>query len=547
MKRIFAFFLSFLLILGICPMSALADTGGSGNVDGGGGSMGQGTSQNSWNPGMDGVRITVVDAESGQPVSTPFDLTNKNPTIKIHFGKISKIQYSRGTGISPTTGNYDYYTPAQAMPRIISSGSTKANIEAIKKYFCSEYAVELVAQQTGINYDELIGGEYKLLLEPMAYFKHNGVMYAMTAHEAALYDNQTGGALRRTMTSLTHKNLPLAMYLEYSDLGFAAYSGPANKTCSNDTIIAYLGMGIVRFEEQPPEQPEPTDYDYEYRVDTDTVTFTIKGSTYRMRNIVIPEGDSQLAWVKWHTPPEPQDITITVRTNRGTLSQTTIKAKVVDLSGNDPPDPKATDTAGSWRSSGVPSREEKSYAAWSVWWAQWHPYWVWHSTGDDDGYWVDEGWYDFFRDNYSDSMTATTRIEPDEKVPTAAGNTMKSGYGVSNTVTATVSTSAPMSHYTYGQTAVSYFPEFNYTTYWRLLDRLSSGRTARFQFAENIYSTYKQRVHFSPVWFPDGSYTVNTHVMDIWTPAGMLCANLTDSVTISGSLYDDWHIAPGNP
>ena len=38
LKRIFAFFLSLLLILGICPMSALADTGGSGNVDGGGGS-----------------------------------------------------------------------------------------------------------------------------------------------------------------------------------------------------------------------------------------------------------------------------------------------------------------------------------------------------------------------------------------------------------------------------------------------------------------------------------------------------------------------------
>lgn len=566
MKRIFAFFLSLLLILGICPMSALADTGGSGNVDGGGGSMGQGTSQNSWNPGMDGVRVTVIYSETQKPASASIDLTSKTPAIKIHFGKVSKIQYSDGSSISPTTSSYVYYNPAITMPRIISTGSSKASIEAIKKYFCDEIIVRYIAELTGISYDDLITEKYKLLLEPIAYFKHNGVMYAMTAHEAALYDNQTGGALRRTMTSLTHKNLPLAMYLEYSDLGFAAYSGPTNKTCSNDTIIAYLGMGIVRFEEQPPEQPEPTDYDYEYRVDTDvitpvtlyagseinpdgpaTVTFTIKGSTYRMNNIVIPEGDSQLAWVKWHTPSEPQDITITVRTNRGTLSQTTIKAKVVDLSGNDPPDPKATDTAGSWRPSSVPSREEKSYAAWSVWWAQWHPYWVWHSTGDDDGYWVDEGWYDFFRDNYSASMTATTRIEPDEKVPTAAGNTMKSGYGVSNTVTATVSTSAPMSHYTYGQTAVSYFPEFNYTTYWRLLDRLSSGKTARFQFAENIYSTYKQRVHFSPVWFPDGSYTVNTHVMDIWTPAGMLCANLTDSVTISGSLYDDWHIAPGNP
>ena len=566
LKRIFAFFLSLLLILGICPMSALADTGGSGNVDGGGGSMGQGTSQNSWNPGMDGVRVTVIYSETQKPASASIDLTSKTPAIKIHFGKVSKIQYRDGSSISPTTSSYVYYNPAITMPRIISTGSSKASIEAIKKYFCDEIIVRYIAELTGISYDDLITEKYKLLLEPIAYFKHNGVMYAMTAHEAALYDNQTGGALRRTMTSLTHKNLPLAMYLEYSDLGFAAYSGPTNKTCSNDTIIAYLGMGIVRFEEQPPEQPEPTDYDYEYRVDTDvitpvtlyagseinpdgpaTVTFTIKGSTYRMNNIVIPEGDSQLAWVKWHTPSEPQDITITVRTNRGTLSQTTIKAKVVDLSGNDPPDPKATDTAGSWRPSSVPSREEKSYAAWSVWWAQWHPYWVWHSTGDDDGYWVDEGWYDFFRDNYSASMTATTRIEPDEKVPTAAGNTMKSGYGVSNTVTATVSTSAPMSHYTYGQTAVSYFPEFNYTTYWRLLDRLSSGRTARFQFTENIYSTYKQRVHFSPVWFPDASYTVNTHVMDIWTPAGMLCANLTDSVTISGSLYDDWHIAPGNP
>lgn len=566
LKRFFAFFLSLLLILGICPMSALADTGGSGNVDGGGGSMGQGTSQNSWNPGMDGVRVTVIYSETQKPASASIDLTSKTPAIKIHFGKVSKIQYRDGSSISPTTSSYVYYNPAITMPRIISTGSSKASIEAIKKYFCDEIIVRYIAELTGISYDDLITEKYKLLLEPIAYFKHNGVMYAMTAHEAALYDNQTGGALRRTMTSLTHKNLPLAMYLEYSDLGFAAYSGPTNKTCSNDTIIAYLGMGIVRFEEQPPEQPEPTDYDYEYRVDTDvitpvtlyagseinpdgpaTVTFTIKGSTYRMNNIVIPEGDSQLAWVKWHTPSEPQDITITVRTNRGTLSQTTIKAKVVDLSGNDPPDPKATDTAGSWRPSSVPSREEKSYAAWSVWWAQWHPYWVWHSTGDDDGYWVDEGWYDFFRDNYSASMTATTRIEPDEKVPTAAGNTMKSGYGVSNTVTATVSTSAPMSHYTYGQTAVSYFPEFNYTTYWRLLDRLSSGKTARFQFAENIYSTYKQRVHFSPVWFPDGSYTVNTHVMDIWTPAGMLCANLTDSVTISGSLYDDWHIAPGNP
>lgn len=339
----------------------------------------------------------------------------------------------------------------------------------------------------------------------------------------------------------------------------------------------YLETPVVSLPEPETDEPlegetEPYDYSFEYgllgRLKADceyflseghqhkkhlwagspaTVSFSINGSTYRMNNIVIPSGDSQIAWVKWHTPSEPQDITIYVSTNKGSLSQSTIHAKVVDLSGNDPPDPKATDTMGSWSASSIPSRETKTYAAWSVWWAKWHPYWVWHSTGKNTGYWVDDGWYDYFRDNYSASMTATTRIEPDEKVPTASGDLMKSGYGVTNTVTATVSTSAPLSHYTYGQTAVSYFPEFGYGTYWRLLERLTSGTTARFQFAKNIYSTYNQRVHFSPVWFPDGSYTVNTHVMDIWTPAGMLAMNLTDDVTISGSLYDDWHIAPGNP
>jgi hypothetical protein len=32
--------------------------------------------------------------------------------------------------------------------------------------------------------------------------------------------------------------------------------------------------------------------------------------------------------------------------------------------------------------------------------------------------------------------------------------------------------------------------------------------------------------------------------MDVWTPAGMLSLNLSDPVTISGDLWDDWHIAP---
>ena len=50
------------VLLGGFPLTAYADTGGSGNIDTGGGGMGQGTSQNRWTSGNEGVRVTVVRA-----------------------------------------------------------------------------------------------------------------------------------------------------------------------------------------------------------------------------------------------------------------------------------------------------------------------------------------------------------------------------------------------------------------------------------------------------------------------------------------------------
>lgn len=123
---------------------------------------------------------------------------------------------------------------------------------------------------------------------------------------------------------------------------------------------------------------------------------------------------------------------------------------------------------------------------------------------------------------------------------------MKSGYGISETVATGVTTNLS-SAVTGAQTALTYFPEFQYRTYWRLLDRTSGGYDARFEFAKNRYSTYNRRTHFTPIWMPDGSYTPYTYLEDSWTPAGMLSMNLTDSVTISGNLWSDWHCAPVKP
>lgn len=372
MKRLLALLCSLSLTLCLIPATAFA-AGGNGNIDGGGGGMGQGTSTNFWNPGNDGVRITVVDAASGSAVSSPIDFSNRTQNSSIlHFGKVNKLQYLAGTGLSLQSGvAYTCIKPTQSMPTIVSS-SGQNNIDAIKRYFCSEYACMMVAQAAGVDYERMIAGEYKLLIEPIAYFTHNGLYYCMTATEAGLYDQLASGSLRRTMTSLTHKNLPLSMFLEFSDLGISAWGGSTTGTQNNSDIINTLGVGIVWFDEIPPEG-EIEAPDVEYRVDTDvittvtlrtdtdltpdnpaSVTFSILGTSYRVNNIVIPAGDSQKVWVKWHTPSTPQTVTITVSVSGAYTDQDTFVAKIVDLNEHIPPDPVATDTNPSYTLPSLP-------------------------------------------------------------------------------------------------------------------------------------------------------------------------------------------------
>jgi len=547
---------------------------GEGNIDNGGGGMGSGTSQNKWTPGYDGVRITIVRSSDRAVLATPIDYTNKTlPSAIIHFGKISKIQYENNSRLTPSIDIYRYKIPTTSIPRIISSSDTITDIEIIKQYFCSEGALKMIARDAGIPYDTLINGEYKLLLEPIAYFTFQGGFIAMTAHEAALYDQLLSGGLRSKMVSLTHKNLPLAMFLENSDLGFPAWSGSRSDRVSNDQIISSLGLGIVRFQETPPPPPSATSFQYRTNTDVITsvrlstsneitprspasVTFRIMGSSYTVSNIVIPEGDSQLVWVKWRTPSQPQTITIQVSSSTGYLSHSSITASIVDLNQNLPPDPKATDRNDSFSIPAIPSYSAKTSASWGIWSAEWHSYWVWKSdwewisTGEDtgywydDGYWQDKGWWDYTWTGYRASLSATQAVTPDTKSPSTATSRIKSGYGIEISTTTTLSSNAPSSHITGAQHVISYFPEFNYQSYWRLHDLKKSGLNAQFWLKPNDYSTYQSRVHFTPIWYPDGSYTPITRVLDAWTPDGMLTLQVQKSLTISGNLFSDWHIAP---
>lgn len=572
MKRLLPLMLALVLVISvIVPAYATGD----GNFDGGGGGMGNGSKTNYWNPGMDGVRVSIVGVGSHSVVRNPIDLTNKVPIANIaHFGKVSKLSYNAGRGLSVSVSGYSYRNPSQSLPKIISTGSSKASIAAIRSYFTDEQVIRSIAGYAGMDFDTLIGGDYKLVVEPLAYLCYNGQQFAMTATEAALYDQIVNGDLRKKLGTLTHKNLPLAIFLEEADLGYTAWSGSRTEKASNGDIISSLGIGIVRFNEVT-TPPEINDFDYEYRINTEVITsvevrggqsdpddpvsvrFNIQGRTYTVSNVYYPDGDSQLAWVRWRTPAEPCVITISVSVYGGGSAQGTITCNIVDLDGNDPPNPLADDRNNGFRLASVPKKEQVTSASWGIWSPWWQENWEWVENWQkcwhtdrwtdadgkthrdrwyhwvDNGWWEDHGWWEFDYNGYSASLTASMRITPDEKSPSATASTLKSGYGVQEKVTAKVTTNQSAA-VTAAQNAVTYFPEFGYENYWRLLEAEISGRSTTFQFKANPYSTYNRRTHFTPIWYPDGSYTPYTWLLDCWTPAGMLSMNLTDSVTIRG-------------
>lgn len=319
---------------------------------------------------------------------------------------------------------------------------------------------------------------------------------------------------------------------------------------------------------------------------TATITMTANGYS-KSTEVVIPSGGSELVWIKWNTPATPQDVEINVQVTGnagaridGTSRSAIIKGKVVDLGINPPPNPTANDKNIGFITPSIPSKANKTRANWGVYSCKWIPKWVWypkwewesnwvkrsytkhHSGGCkadgscpghrrtkwvdrgkwvDNGRWVDEGHWQYKYKNYSATLSANMKIRPDKKVPTAIGDTIKSGYGFNIDVNTYPYTNAPSSHLTNAQNVISYFPEFEYQNFWRLLEMTSIGG---FEFKNNKYSTYNNRVHFTPIWYPDGDYTVYSEVIDMWTPDGMLRLNLYDDIRIDGNLYEDWHIGP---
>lgn len=273
---------------------------------------------------------------------------------------------------------------------------------------------------------------------------------------------------------------------------------------------------------------------YYYKTAAEKITITTTSKT----EVVIPKSGNNLVYFKWKVPDNIAGKTVyfvaTVNSS-GIISESdrtnntaTLTQKIGSVAIMETPNTKFEANNGGWYASSVPSEVPGNNS-----WAEWV-----YINGV------------FVRKVYGVKLTETVTLTPDENCSTAWQEYgkwyMRSGYGYSLKCTSGIAMISSgyllpdSSAYTMAQNGAVYFPEFNYKTdngKYRTLELVDGS----LQFYKNLYSKTDNRIHFTPIWFPNGSYTVSCKAYDCWTPAGMITTTGNGSIQIEGTMYDDYY------
>ena len=231
-KRILSALLAVMFLFPGLPGTAWAV--GEGNMEAGGGQTETVTGDSFWN-GDWGIRFCVVDVASQTVVSATYDAANKSSGYEnyIHFGKTNKFDYRGGASLSFQQSDYSWKVPAVPIPTIVKT-SGAPDIKAIKDYFTDETVIRWIGDVTGMAYDTLISGDYKLFIEPILYYTFDSQKYAMTATEVALFDRAINGLLLRTMGNASSCRCPSI----WRRATWASPNGPAPRPASRTIPIS---------------------------------------------------------------------------------------------------------------------------------------------------------------------------------------------------------------------------------------------------------------------------------------------------------------------
>lgn len=355
----------------------------------------------------------------------------------------------------------------------------------------------------------------------------------------------------------------------------------------------------------PPQSKTPgTDEDYLYNDETERwekISYYCKNDYLcdvtwygdieeKEEKMAIPPGGESYTYIKWRTPSYPCEINIYIDCSSGATPEFNhLTCYVINPYENTPPNPQATDRNDyhNYQNKDIKQTTSTSWkhytASWSAKKARYEEY----RTCDDvdcnnddcdgdhgSGYVKDSHdcdianchsencesehkWYeDWGQVNYNcTSGTAQAKVEsfkiiPDETIKSSTETKMRSGYGFLIEMVTNITYSREQEFITPFQRCLVYFPEFNYTEYFRLLEiEEINNKKTKFIFAPNKYSQFDKHIHFTPVWYKDGDYSVYAVADCGFTPNSNfygLKIEWTGKITIEGSLYDDYQITQQN-
>lgn len=264
-------------------------------------------------------------------------------------------------------------------------------------------------------------------------------------------------------------------------------------------------------------------------------------ATDTWNNVVIPSGKANLVYFKWTVPTNLAGKTVycectinsnnTVNEENRDNNTAVFHTTVVSFAESQTPNTRYESTApGSFRRDSAPANSTEQ-STWTMW------------VYENDR---------FVLKSYGVQISsASPVITPSADCKTAVYEngrwTIRSGYGFTISYTPTVTAVSGYSDpgrnaYTDVQSVYAVFPEFNYASTTGNCRTLAY-TDGRWQFVQNDNALDNERIHFIPVWFADGNYTVSVTASRVWTPAGVIsAARTTNTFTIDGSIFDDYYV-----
>lgn len=298
------------LLAGIISVLAYTNV----NLDGGPDSTNNNTSndQTKWSNG-EGVRATLINNSTGNPEGNSVDFINPNmesnaAQTAIWFGT-NKLNNIGRNSLSEIDGGYRYEKLAK-MPVIITSNDNGArSLTAIREFFSGDSTLSFIADDLGTTYSEIQSGKYKLMLEPVAYVRIDGLWYAATETELAILHKQSDALYN--IGPLIIGNFANSMYLEEADLGMSAGGNQLKASMSKEQkcilIRDHLGVMLIDIGGGEPDFTYVAQVCYVdanlngvYDTGEKVITNLATGDTEVVSNIL--EGAELLSWRAQLTP-----------------------------------------------------------------------------------------------------------------------------------------------------------------------------------------------------------------------------------------------------